>query len=120
MVFLIRTLLEKVASQVREDAFVSSSMSMAKLAQSGSSSKTGRNAASGFARLLQDLVPLVTGPHVLLVCLQARALPLLLGMAVVSTSAEARVGLLLPNLRVSGSRSPIHVLTLIGGCLSLH
>ena len=43
-------LLEKIASQVKEDAFVSSSMSMAKLAQSGSSSKTGRNAASGFAR----------------------------------------------------------------------
>ena len=42
-------LLEKVASQVKEDAFVSSSMSMAKLAQSGSSSKTGRNAASGSA-----------------------------------------------------------------------
>ena len=43
-------LLEKVASQVKEDAFVSSSMSMAKLAQSGSSGKTGRNAASGSAR----------------------------------------------------------------------
>ena len=43
-------LLVKVASQVKEDAFVSSSMSMAKLAQSGSSGKTGRNAASGSAR----------------------------------------------------------------------
>ena len=36
--------LEKVASQVKEDAFVSS-MSMAKLAQSGSSGKAGRNAS---------------------------------------------------------------------------
>ena len=43
-------LLVKVASQVKEDAFVSSSMSMAQLAQSGSSNKTGRNAASGSAR----------------------------------------------------------------------
>ena len=43
-------LLVKVASQVKEDAFVSSSMSMAKLAQSGSSSKTGCNAALGSAR----------------------------------------------------------------------
>ena len=42
-------LLEKVASQVKEDAFVLSSMSMAKLAQSGSSGKTGRYAASGSA-----------------------------------------------------------------------
>ena len=43
-------LLEKVASQVKEDAFVSSSMSMAKLSQSGSSGKSGRKAASGSAR----------------------------------------------------------------------
>ena len=43
-------LLVKVASQVKEDAFVSSSLSMAKLAQSSSSGKTGRNAASGSAR----------------------------------------------------------------------
>ena len=43
-------LLEKVASQVKEDAFVSSSMSMAKLALSGSSGKPGRNAVSGSAR----------------------------------------------------------------------
>ena len=43
-------LLEKVASQVKEDAFVSSSMSWLKLAQSGSFGKTGRNAASGSAR----------------------------------------------------------------------
>ena len=43
-------LLEKVASQVKEDAFVSSSMSMAKLAQSGSSGKAGRNSVSGSAR----------------------------------------------------------------------
>ena len=43
-------LLEKVASQVKEDAFVSSSMSMAKLAQSGSSCKAGRNASSGSSR----------------------------------------------------------------------
>ena len=42
-------LLENVASQVMEDAFVSSSKSMAKLAQSGSSGKPGRNAASGSA-----------------------------------------------------------------------
>ena len=40
-------LLEKVASQVKEDAFVSSSMSMAKLAQSGSSGNAGRNVSSG-------------------------------------------------------------------------
>ena len=51
--------------------------------------------------LLQDLVPLVTSPHVLLVCLQASALPLLLGVTVVSDSTEARVELLLPNLWVS-------------------
>ena len=42
--------MEKVASQVKEDTFVSSSMSMAKLAQSGFSGKTGRNAALGSAR----------------------------------------------------------------------
>ena len=42
-------LLEKVVSQVKEDAFVSS-MSMAKLAQSGSSGKAGRNASSGSSR----------------------------------------------------------------------
>ena len=59
--------------------------------------------------LLQDLVPPVTSPHVLLVSLRASARPLLLGVAVVSASSEARVGLLLPNLRVSGSRSHIHV-----------
>ena len=40
-------LLERVTSQVKEDAFVSSSMSMAKLAQSGSSSKAGRASSSG-------------------------------------------------------------------------
>ena len=43
-------LLDKVASQVKEDAFVSSSMSMAKMAQSGSSGKAGRNASSGSFR----------------------------------------------------------------------
>ena len=59
--------------------------------------------------LLRDLVPPVTSPHVLLVSLRARTPPLLLGVAVVSASAEARVGLLLPNLRVSGGRSHIHV-----------
>ena len=41
-------LLEKVASQVKEDAFVSSSMSMAKLAQSGSSGKSGCKCCVGF------------------------------------------------------------------------
>ena len=43
-------LLERVASQVKEDAFVSSSMSMAKLAQSGSSVKAGRASSSGSSR----------------------------------------------------------------------
>ena len=43
-------LLDKVASQVKEDAFVSSSMSMAKLAQSGSSGKAGQTASSGSSR----------------------------------------------------------------------
>ena len=59
--------------------------------------------------LLQDMVPPVTSPRVLWVSLWASARPLLLRMAVVSASAEARVGLLLPILRVSGSRSHIHV-----------
>ena len=45
-----RGLLDKVASQVKEDAFVSSSMSMAKLAQSESSGKAGRSASSGASR----------------------------------------------------------------------
>ena len=43
-------LLERVASQVKEDAFVSSSMSMAKLVQSGSSGKAGRASSSGSSR----------------------------------------------------------------------
>ena len=42
-------LLEKVASQVKEDAFVFS-ISMGKLAQSGSSGKAVRNASSGSSR----------------------------------------------------------------------
>ena len=58
--------------------------------------------------LLQDLVPQVTSPHVLLASLQVSAPPLLLRVAVVSASAEARVGLLVTN-RVSGGRSHIHV-----------
>ena len=45
-----RGLLDKVASQVKEDAFVSSSMSMAKLAQSESSGKAGRSASSWASR----------------------------------------------------------------------
>ena len=48
-------LLEKVASQVKEDAFVSSFMSMAKLAQSGSSGKAGRNASSGSFKNTKNL-----------------------------------------------------------------
>ena len=75
--------LVKVASQVKEDAFVSSSMSMAELAQSGSSDKTGRNAASGAARSAS-------------------------GSGSSRASAEAGVGLL-PSLRVAGSGSHIHV-----------
>ena len=43
-------LLERVASQVKEDAFVSSSMSMAKLAQSRSSGKAGWASSSGSSR----------------------------------------------------------------------
>ena len=44
-----QSLLERVASQVKKDAFVSS-MSMAKLAQSGSSGKAGRASSSGSSR----------------------------------------------------------------------
>ena len=58
---------------------------------------------------LQDLVLPVTSPHALLESLRASARPTLLGVAVVSASEEVRVGLPLPNLRVSGSRSHIHV-----------
>ena len=43
-------LLVRVASQVKEDAFVSSSMSMVKLAQPGSSGKAGRASSSGPSR----------------------------------------------------------------------
>ena len=102
-------LLEKVTSQVKEDAFVSSSMSMAKLAQSGSSGKVGRNFHRVLPVTLQDLVPPVTSPRALLESLRASARPTLLWVAVVSASEEVRVGLPLPNLRVSGSRSHIHV-----------
>ena len=58
---------------------------------------------------LRDLVPPVTSPRSLLESLRASAQPPLLGVAVVSASGVARVGLPLPNLRVSGSRSHIHV-----------
>ena len=87
-------LLEKVASQVKEDAFVSSSMSMAKLAQSGSFGKAGRNASSGSARSASG-----SG--------SCSAFPARGGGG--KRFRGARVGLLLPNLWVSGSRSHIHV-----------
>ena len=98
-------LLEKVASQVKEDAFVSSYMSMAKLAQSGSSGKTGRHAASRYPfcfRIWFLRLPVlaffwwVFGQALGLSCSgwRGQALPR---------------RLLLPNLRVSGSRSHIHV-----------
>ena len=45
-----QSLLERVASQVKEDAFISSSMSMAKLAQSGSSGEAGLASSSGSSR----------------------------------------------------------------------
>ena len=50
-------LLERVASQVKEGAFVSSSMCMAKLAQSGSSGKAGRASSSGSSRSFSGAGP---------------------------------------------------------------
>ena len=101
-------LLEKVASQIKEDAFVSSFMSMVKLAQSGSSGKTGRTAASGSTRSASGSGS--SGYQF------SRSFGESSGkrsvsparVAVISASTEARVGLL-PNLQVSGSRSHIHV-----------
>ena len=99
-------LLERVASQVKEDAFVPSSMSMAKLALSGSSGKAGWASSFGSSRSSSGAGP--SGYQSSRLFGQSASL-LLLGVVAVSFSRVARVGLLLPNLRVSGSRSHISV-----------
>ena len=113
-------LLEKVASQVKEDAFVLSSMSMAKLAQSGSSSKTGHNAASGSARSAsgsgssgyQSSCSFGESSG------KRSASPARGGGGKRFRGGKGRA----PSSKPSGfrKREPYPCLTLIGGCLSLH